>query len=160
MVLLWVCYSTNIIKVGQVFKIWSLFRSKGGDELCGFKLLELKLKPFLEKIDITFCESVNRSGFFFAFQVLGGTCFKEILHLNFLIKCLCRNFFVQLSSLVVYLKLRKNCKTVSDLMKTCAEKVTVKFFEISFICIIDLFRWLCCSKQFCLYWEAASLTCL
>lgn len=51
--------------------ICSIFRSKGGNELCRFKLLELKLKAFLEKIDITFCESVNRSGFFFAFQVFG-----------------------------------------------------------------------------------------
>lgn len=49
-------------------------------------MLELKLKLFLEKIDTRFFESVNRSGFFFAFQVLGGTYFKEVLHLNFLIK--------------------------------------------------------------------------
>ena len=96
----WVYYSTNIIQVGQAFKIWSPFRCKGGDELCRFKLLELKLKPFLEKIDTTFCESCNRSGFFFAFQVLGGTFFKEVLHLNFLIKCLCRNFFVKILSCI------------------------------------------------------------
>lgn len=68
---MWVYYRTNVIQAGQAFKIWSIFRSKGGDELCRFKLLELKLKALLEKIDITFCESINRSGFFFAFQVFG-----------------------------------------------------------------------------------------
>lgn len=42
-------------------------------------------------------------------------------------------------------------------MKTCAEKVTVKFFEIRFISSLTVFDGFAVQKQFCLYWEAASL---
>lgn len=53
------------------------------------------------------------------------------------------------------MSLKNNFSLVSDLMKICAEKVTLKF--LSFIWIIDLFWWRCYLKQFCLSEEAANL---
>lgn len=78
--------------------------------------------------------SVNRSGIFFAFQVFGKVALKRyyiLIVLFFEMECISRNFSVELSALILNLELRKKKKTSSrfQLMKICAEKVTLKFLE-------------------------------